>query len=183
MSDPGDRAAGLQRARTFESCYREHYDRVFRLSLRLGNGDVGYAEDVTHDVLLTLMRRLPDLEDQEDLGAWLYRVTMNAGLRRLRRERSLLERVRLAFWGRDDEHAAGPDVLFEQHETAARVRESLGRLPPRERVVICMKMLDGKSQQEIAETLALTKGYVSKLVNRAYALLRRMGWQVDDAGT
>jgi RNA polymerase sigma factor (sigma-70 family) len=48
---------------------------------------------------------------------------------------------------------------------------ALGQLPARERVVLGMVHLDGKSQREVAEILGLSKGYVSKLLARATARL------------
>ena len=44
-----------------------------------------------------------------------------------------------------------------------------------------MKLLDGKSGKEIADTLVMSEGYVSKLLARAWQRLRKAGWEVDDA--
>ena len=57
--------------------------------------------------------------------------------------------------------------------------DTLKKLPAKERVVVCMKYLDGRSQQEIAKTLGFSKGYVSKLVARALDRIRASGWEVD----
>ncbi|HEY3355544.1 MAG TPA: sigma-70 family RNA polymerase sigma factor [Polyangia bacterium] len=168
-------------ARTFDACYREHRERLFRLALRYGAGDAAFAEDVTHDVLLKLLEHLPRLGEHEDLGGWLYRVTVNTALSRLRHERSVFGRVLKRLKAEPEPAAPAPDVLFEQHEAAAAAMHTLRAMPPRERIVICMKILDGKSQQEIAAALSLSEGYVSKLVTRAWDRIRASGWEVDDA--
>jgi RNA polymerase sigma-70 factor (ECF subfamily) len=164
-------------APTFESCWREHYPRVFRLCLRVTGGNAALSEDVTHDVLLTLLRRWPHLSNQNDLGAWIYKVTIQHALRAQRREHSLIERVRRAFRADPAPSPGAPDALFEERESLAEVQESLRELPPRERAVVWMKVIDGLSQQEIAGALSVSKGYVSKLVTRATARLRERGWQ------
>ena len=103
---------------------------------------------------------------RENLPAWLYRVTANLAISRLRHEQSLFARFRRASQG-DEALADSPEALFEQQERASAALTALRELPARERVVVCMKVLDGKSQREIAETLAMSEGYVSKLLARA----------------
>jgi RNA polymerase sigma-70 factor (ECF subfamily) len=165
---------------TFEECYATHRAFVFRRCLRYGAGDVAFAEEVTQDVFLKLMEHLPELHDQNDLGGWLNRVTANLAISRLRRERSLVGKLR-ALWSteyRDETDTAG-DVL-ERKQIAGHVVDALRRLPPRERVIICMKLLDGASQRDIARTLDVSEGYVSKLTQRSLQRLAAAGWEVDD---
>ena len=52
-----------------------------------------------------------------------------------------------------------------------KTRKALARLPARERVVVGMCLIDGKSQREACEALRLSKGYVSKLLARGLAKL------------
>jgi len=167
--------------RTPEALVEAHRGRIFRLGLRLGGGDVAFAEDLAQDVLLKLLEALPRLTDLDDVGAWLYRVTMNAAISRLRRERSVLGRVLRALRTEPRPAPPGPEALVEQREEAAAALATLRTLPARERVVLCMKLLDGRSQQEIAELLALSEGYVSKLLGRAWDRIRAAGWEMGDA--
>lgn len=168
-----------ERGATFEACYAAYRERIYRWCLRYGGGDAGWAEDVTHDVFVKLIEHLPDLENPEDLGGWLYRVTANLSLKRLRRDQSVVGWLRRAY-AAAPERAPAPDALFEGHEQAASAMATLRALPPRERMVICLKVLDGKSQREIAEALSMSEGYVSKLAARAWARIRASGWEVDD---
>ncbi len=73
--------------------YQEHRGRVYHLCLRLGAGNVAWAEDATQDVFVKLLAELPRLSATEDLGGWIYRVTVNTCLSRLRREGSVWRRV------------------------------------------------------------------------------------------
>jgi RNA polymerase sigma-70 factor (ECF subfamily) len=166
---------------SFEVCYERYRHRVFHLCLRYGAGNSAWAEDVTQEVFLKLLAHLPALSDPEDLGGWLYRVATNQALSRLRKDRSFLSWVERAWRGAPEETDPPPDRLLEQHQDAATAMKTLEELPGRERIVLCMKLLDGKSQKEIAQTLALSEGYVSKLVARATARVRAAGWEVDDA--
>lgn len=166
----------------FESCYRKHWSRVFRWSLRYAGGNATWAEDLSHDVFLRLLEHFGELERHHDLGGWLYRTTANLAISRLRRERSWVARFADAWRALQSETAPSAEIIVVQREEAARALASLTALPPRERVVLSMKLLDGKSQRDIAEALELSEGYVSKLLRRGLEKLRSDGWEEEDHG-
>jgi len=178
---PADAApAGDEQARlrTVEALFRRHHARVYRLALRYAGGETGFAEDVTQDVFITLLERVDDLQTLDALEGWIYRVTCNRCLQRLRRRR-MIERLRGLIPGLGGSAPPAPDVrLATQHELQ-RVGSTLESLDPRERVVLCMHHLDGTPQHEIAEILGLSRGYVCKLLQRAQARVREKGWDFD----
>ncbi|WP_434425215.1 RNA polymerase sigma factor [Nannocystis pusilla] len=158
-------------AALLDRLYRRHHRAVYQLALRYGLGNEAWAEDVVQDVFLTLFDRLPTLANVEQLDGWLYRVTTNRCLRKLRRD-SFLKRP-LVRWllARDRVAEASPEQQVFARRDLERARSALAALPARERVVVGMCHLDGKSQREVCETLGLSKGYVSKLLARALARL------------
>lgn len=164
----------------FEAAWRAHREKVYRLCLRYGGGAAQWAEELTQEVFISLFAKLPALSQTEDLGGWLYRVAANAALSRLRSEQSFAARALAVFFEREGEVAPAADVVFELRETEARALASLRKLPARERVVMCMRLLDGKPQREIAQVLGLSEGYVSKLVARGAQALMREGWELGD---
>jgi RNA polymerase sigma-70 factor (ECF subfamily) len=167
-----------QRA-TFAACYQAHKARVFRLGLRYGRGQETWAEDLTQDVFMTLLKELPRLTEYEDLAGWIYRVATNSALTRLRRERSILRQFQQLFLG-PSEAEESPRDRVEMSETAREAEALMQSLPPKERMVLSMKVLDGLSQREIADTLGHSEGYVSKLLARAWDRIRAAGWEVAD---
>lgn len=165
-------------SRQFDALYRAHRDRVYAWALRYGGGQRAWAEDVTHDVFVQLHRHLRRL-DPEDLGAWLYRVTANVALGRLRRETGWTRA--LTHWFLPTPPPTQPDEWLELDEEARAALHALQALPARERLVVTMHVLDGRSQRDIARALSLSEGYVSKLLTRAWDQLRARGWEVADA--
>lgn len=167
------------RAARVKRLYAMHKESVFRWALRYGAGDVAFAEDVTHDVFVKLMRAIEGLEDDDALGPWLYRVTTRSCLSRLTRTR--FRRSVLSLLGLESETAL--DAPFAQVEARTSLRPALKvmeKLSSKERVALTMFYLDGKSQDEIAETLGHSKGYVSKLIQRAMVKIRKEGYEVQD---
>ncbi len=166
----------------FEAAYAAHRQDVYRWASRFAAGRSGWAEDLAHDVFVKLLEHLPRLDASMDLGGWLYRVTANLALTRLRRDRSLAGRVAHFFTEEEDAGAVEPpDAGLELREDAAAALAALRGLPPREAVVLTMKVVDGRSQKEIAEALEMSEGYVSKLVARGWERLRAAGWEVANA--
>ncbi|MEZ4453277.1 MAG: sigma-70 family RNA polymerase sigma factor [Nannocystaceae bacterium] len=171
LARPSATEAAEAAAATIDRLYRRHHRDVFRLALRYGLGDAAWAEDVVQDVFITLVDALDRLGDHDELGGWLYRVTTHRCLRKLRRERFL--RLPVVRWLLE---AAQPPrslegQIFARHDLE-RARRILEGLPPRERVVVSMVHLDGRSQREVCETLGLSKGYVSRLLARGVARIQ-----------
>lgn len=176
-----ERAGEVTLDATFEATYEAHRRDVYRWGMRFAGGRSGWAEDLTHDVFLKLLEHLPRLDASTDLGGWLYRVTANLALTRLRRDRSLASRLGRFFTEEEADPADPPDLGLTLREDAAEALEALRSLPPREAMVLTMKVVDGKSQKEIAEALQMSEGYVSKLVTRGWERIRAGGWEVSNA--
>ncbi|MEW5743025.1 MAG: sigma-70 family RNA polymerase sigma factor [Myxococcota bacterium] len=162
---------------SFEDVYRAHREQVLGWAMRYCAGRRDHAEDVAHDVFLKLHQHFERLAALEEVGAWLYRVTVNEALSRLRRERSFGAKVKRLFFGEEDSGPAA-DHDFERHERTLLVERALRALPDKERVVVCLWALDGLAQKDIARTLSLSEGYVSKLLARAQERLAARGWEV-----
>lgn len=163
---------------SLEACYALHHPKIYRLGLRYSGGNGAWAEDLTHDVFVRFAEKYETLDTASDVGGWLYRVASNLAISKLRRERSLWGRVATLLRAEPGSTAPGVDVTFEQQELAQAAVRTLERLPPKERIAFSMKVLDDKSQKEIAEVLSMSEGYVSKLISRASARIERQGWEV-----
>lgn len=173
-------ALSVGREEAFEAAWRAHRHEVYRWALRF-TGRPALAEDLTHDVFVKLLERIGHLERAGELGGWLYRVTANLALSQLRRERSLVRKLGRILTG-EDETSDGPDQGLELREAAQNALRTFRALPPRESMVLTMKVMDGKSQREIADALGMSEGYVSKLIARAWQQVRAAGWEVAYAG-
>jgi len=164
---------------TLAGCYLAHRDRVYHWCLRYAGGRTDWAEDLAHDVFVRLAEHCSHLEDPDEIGPWLYRVTANLAISKLRRENLAIHRL-LAWFRQEPVRVVEPiDVMLEAQEASADAMAALRQLPSRERVVICMRVLDGLTQKEIAQSLELSEGYVSKLLARAWTRLGEAGWREE----
>ncbi len=170
-------ARGAEEA--FLECYREYRDHVFRSAMRYAGGRRDVADDLTQEVFIKLMDRWEELSARGELHGWLYRVTANLAISKLRREQRWTDRVRTLLASKPA-GPVGPDQELATRQAMDQVVAALDALPPKQRVVLVMRVLDGKSQREIAEVIGVSEGYASKLLKRAQAKLRKAGWEVLD---
>jgi RNA polymerase sigma-70 factor (ECF subfamily) len=174
--DPGAHEATGASPPSFDQCYTTHRDRIYRLCLRYGGGRQGFAEDVTQEVFIRLFENFDRIDRGEPIEAWLYAVASRLCISRLRRDRSFRGWLQRVLHGHRE---TSPSVaqLFERNEAVSAVMAAIDRLPPRQRVVLCMVAFDGKRQREIARVLRYSEGYVSRLLSQARGALAAAGWQ------
>lgn len=142
------------------------YGRYFVVILRRCTrllGDEQEAQDATQDVFTQYLRFHHKLEDPEDRLRWLYRVSTNNCLNRLRKAR------RLDFPG-DLPEGLGHASEEQQLEARQAVSRILASLDERSRDIFVHAYLDGMTQEEIAEVMNLSR----KTVGKRLAAIREM---------
>lgn len=177
--------AGGTSALTAEEVVRDHAPRVFSLARRLLNNDAD-AEDVTQDVLLQVVRKLPEFRGESAFPTWLHRVTVNAALSHRRREAVRQEhgpRASLDVHGEvhgDAEAIATlvprvtltPDDQLAGHEMKQLIDRAIDALPEVYREVFVLADLEGLPNAEIGERLGMSLPAVKSRLHRARAMLR-----------
>jgi RNA polymerase sigma-70 factor (ECF subfamily) len=143
-------------------------------------GDIAAAQDVTQDVFVRLMEKGPTKHTEEAVSSWLLTVADRMCIDLLRRERSAWARLKSAVGLGPPQVDRGNDDRYRDEALLHYLQQALSRLPPAEYEVIVRKYVEGRKQTDIAIELNRSQGYVSKLLARAVARLREMGWEVDD---
>jgi RNA polymerase sigma-70 factor (ECF subfamily) len=178
---PRPRAVTPELRRTAERVFHEHGPRIYSLARRLLTSDAD-AEDVTQEVLLQVLRKLPEFRGESALGTWLYRVTVNTalGLRRKRARRSEQQATgclgQLAHEQRDrapvKRWRACPQEAALCQEEQQTVAAAVRRLPELYRDVFVLADLEGLGNAEVGELLGLSLPAVKSRLHRARLMLR-----------
>mgnify|MGYP001793733761 CR=1 FL=1 len=89
-SNPSDEAL-IARAKqrdfeAFETLIGRYEDKVYRLAFRFVRNETE-AKEIVQDTLLSVWRKLDSFKGDSQFGSWLFRVTANAALMRLRSQR------------------------------------------------------------------------------------------------
>jgi RNA polymerase sigma-70 factor (ECF subfamily) len=163
----GDKAA-------FAALYDRFSRPLFSVALRVLREEAE-AEDVVHDVFLTLWDKAADYTpDRGSAFGWAVTLTRNRAIDRVRMRRRRAELL--------DESAAEQlapaapvphaDDALAARETARSVRAAVSALPPEQQRALELAFFSGLTQQEIAARLQEPLGTVKARIRRGLLRLR-----------
>ena len=177
-------SAGIQAGDrdAFAKLLSENRARLLALAYRL-TASSAEAEDVLQDAFVSTLRHHEQFKGQAQPSTWLYRVTFNAALMRLRTKRrkgaDSLEAMPLRNAETAVHHARSgarrpdaPDAAGERKELGAALDDALATLRPLDRDIVRMRFTEGMSTDEVAEAVGLSNAAIKTRLHRARAVLR-----------
>jgi RNA polymerase sigma-70 factor, ECF subfamily len=171
----GDEAA-------LEAIFNRYSAKLYNVAQRI-LGEVADAEEVIQDVFWTAFRKARSFRGTAQFSTWLYRLTVNAALgkmRRSKRNKEIEYDEYLPKFQKDGHHLVRPvvdwsDTLEEKYaeqELQQLLKEALEQLKPVDKSVVVLSDLEGMSDKEIAGMLGLTVPAVKTRLHRARLFLR-----------
>jgi RNA polymerase sigma-70 factor (ECF subfamily) len=164
-----------------EQVYRDYAPRVYNVARRMVSNDFD-AEDVTQDVLLQVVRKLPSFRGEAAFPTWLHRVTINTVLSHRRRQAVRQQHGlsnSLDAFGEDEPlsrptpgRIRGPEDQMLVRETRQLIERAIESLPPRYQTVFVLADVEGWSNAEVAAHLGLSLAAIKSRLHRARLLLR-----------
>jgi RNA polymerase sigma-70 factor (ECF subfamily) len=152
----------------FERLMRAHERQVLGVALRL-TGNLADAQDAAQEVFIRLHRSRTTLGDE--VGAWLYRVTVNVcsdmARRRKVRHAAPLDRDYVSTY-------AGPEVEATRRADRELIETALLKLGERERAALVLRDLEGLSTAEVAEALGSAESTIRVQISKARLKLREL---------
>jgi RNA polymerase sigma-70 factor (ECF subfamily) len=150
------------------------------------------AEEVVQETWLAVLNGLDGFRGEASLRTWVYRILLNQAKRRGIRDRRTVPFASLApdedgptvdperFQGAGDRYPGGwrsfPEEWPEEVALTQEVRDvvvvALATLPPRQKVVVALRDLDGHSADEVCELLGISAGNQRVLLHRGRAVVR-----------
>ncbi len=160
----------------FVVLYRRWQGHVYRYALRI-TGVASTAEDVTQEVFLALMGGASGFDPARgSFGAYIYGITRNHVLRRIKRER-LFAPLRDDFQdahppsGNSWDESANPLGDLARKETIESLHRAILALPFRYREVVVLCELQELDYAEAARVVRCPEGTIRSRLHRARALL------------
>lgn len=157
--------------------------KMFQLAFRyLRNHED--AEEVVQDVLLKVFRKIEMFRGDSALSSWIYRITFNTAMSRLRRGRisRALETTELEIGAPvSDDGVSGLDPAdwsrmadeeLLRQQMRERLVEAVGDLPPIYREPVILRDLKGLSTEEASSRLRVKDQTLKSRLHRGRLLLR-----------
>jgi RNA polymerase sigma factor (sigma-70 family) len=130
-------------------------------------GPEARAEDVLQQALMSAWAALARGDEVRELRAWLFQIARNAAVSDLRRTaREPPELLGTLIVAPSLEEEAGRRAVVQE------TLETLASLPPRQREALLQIAVQGRSQDEVAAELGVSRVAVRQLVHRARTAMR-----------
>ena len=137
-------------------------DRLFRLALRI-TMNRAEAEDVVQDTLLKVWEHRNEWEQINNLEAFAIATCRNRALDIVKRAgRNTKNLDEMAHFSDQTPHGQ-----LEASEQISLVRKLMDDLPEVQRTIMLLRDIEGKTYQEIAETLEISETQVKVYLHRA----------------
>lgn len=163
----------------FDVLIRRHQEKAFSLARGMMRNDAD-AHDCVQDAFLNAWRKLDSFRGDAKFSSWLYRITHNACLMRMRSRRRRPEVSLEVQTGSGEERMerqiADADRISDERleivELGNHIDRAVQQLPEKYREVFELADLQHRSMKEIATTLGLTAPNVKTRLHRARLRLR-----------
>ena len=173
----GDERAVVELADRYSS-------KIYRLAFRQMKNRED-AQEVTQDVLLKVSRKIDAFRGDSALSSWIYRITFNAAMSRLRASKAARaadqEADRLLAGDAEREATLSarlpdgsplPDETLLRAQLRASVTQALRGLPEIYREPIVLRDIEGLSTEEAGRRLRLKDQTLKSRLHRGRLLLR-----------
>jgi RNA polymerase sigma-70 factor (ECF subfamily) len=178
LTDENLAALALQgKLSAFEEIVNRYKNSIFSIVYRI-IGQYQEAEDVCQEVFIIVYEKLYQFDLSRKFSPWINRIAINTSISYLRKKKKVItlafdealynqNDVPYALYYRDD-----PELVVAERELAAEIDAAIQELPDAYREVLILRYRLDLSNQEIADTLGISKENVEVKVHRARKALR-----------
>ena len=157
-------------ARTIDAVYRMEAAKIIATVARI-TGDVGVAEELAQDALVTALEKWPDDGVPDEPGAWLMTAAKNRAIDHVRARRRRSEKLEEIGRSGDIDRAGAPDESIDDDVGDDVLRLIFVACHPvlsqDARVALTLRLLGGLRTDEIARAFLVPEPTVGQRISRA----------------
>jgi RNA polymerase sigma-70 factor (ECF subfamily) len=163
----------------FEELINRYKNSIFGIVYRI-IGQYQEAEDVCQEVFIIVYEKLYQFDPGRKFAPWINRIAINTSISNIRKKKKV---ITLAFeesmYNQNDvpysvSYKDDPELMFEEKELEQEINAAIQALPDSYREVIILRYRLDLSNQEIADTLSISRENVEVKIHRARKALRNI---------
>ena len=154
----------------FAEVFQQHERRLYTLAQRLVKSEQ-HVKDIIQEVFLKLWEHRHQLQEIQNMEAWLYRVMENKIIDFLRKT-AADSRLKDAIWNTISRARNDTDEWLEAKEYNRIIQQAIDRLPPQRRRIYCLHKKEGLDHAQIAEELSISRHTVKNQLSAAIRSIR-----------
>lgn len=149
----------------FAALFEQNRHRVYNIAWKALKSTTA-AEDALQEIFMTVWTQRHKLTDISSFKAWLYTITRNHLINRLRRQSNEIAYIREALYrGKDNYTDIFDTVVWNDLHNV--LLQAVTMLSPQQRKVFELDRFEGLKHAEIAEKLGISKSTVKKHIMEA----------------
>lgn len=160
----------------FEELVERFQNMVYNVAYRFLGGREE-AEDLTQEVFLKVYYALKTFRRASSLKTWIYRITTNMSLNRLKKLRRRFHHRQVSLDAPLAQElpplseaiadgSPGPDSGVRSSQIQKRLQKALDELSDEQKAVVILRDIEGLSYEEIADSLGINIGTVKSRLAR-----------------
>ena len=154
-------------------------DKLFRLALRI-TFDRAEAEDIVQETMIRVWNKRDEWDELESVEAYCLTVARNLAIDRSEKKES--QTMELTIEAEQTPDASSPYDRLVNKERLKLVHRLVGELPEKQRLIMQLRDVEGKSYKEIAAALRLTEEQVKVNLFRARQKVKQKFIDIDNYG-
>ncbi len=154
-------------------------DKLFRLALRI-TFDRAEAEDIVQETMIRVWNKRDEWNELESVEAYCLTVARNLAIDRSEKKDS--QTMELTIEAEQTPDASSPYDRLVNKERLKLVHRLVGELPEKQRLIMQLRDVEGKSYKEIAAALRLTEEQVKVNLFRARQKVKQKFIDIDNYG-
>ncbi len=158
-------------ADAFEQVFKLYYQPLVVFATKLVN-DIDLARDFVQDVIVNFYEKRAEIEIHTSLKSHLYQSVRNRCFNHLKREQILRVHHTSIYTDNKDSEQLFHDIM-EETELENRINQIINTLPKQCQRIFEMSRFNGKSNQEIADELSISKRTVETQISNALKKMRQ----------
>jgi RNA polymerase sigma-70 factor, ECF subfamily len=171
---------------SFNRLVIKYKDMVFNLCFRF-IGDYDEANDCAQEIFIKVFNNLKSFKFEAGFNTWLYRISVNtcknysASLpMRMKKKTLSLDNSGAESDSSDGiyskiqapDNSYSPEKIYERKEREIVIRKAIDSLKGKEKMLVVLRDIEGKSYEEMVEITGLNIGTVKSKLARARQTLR-----------
>jgi len=156
---------------SFELLFRKYYVRLCGFANKYLN-DPEEAREMVQDVFLGLWEAREDIRPEDSLNSYLFRITQNKSINKLRRRRVESKYTEILQLVYAEKSEISPYDSLLVNELDNEITTAVGKLPVKCREIFDLSRMEGLRYSEIATMLQISVKTVEAQMSKALKILR-----------
>ncbi len=162
----------------FEELVNRYKGSVFSIVYRM-LGHYHEAEDISQEVFITVYQKLYQFDVNKKFGPWIHRIAVNTAISYLRKNRKFITQSFDETYIQGQENPTKSNLVdpihkLENQELYEDIINAINKLSNNYRLVLILRYQLELTNQEIADTLGISKENVEVRMHRARKALRQV---------